>query len=648
MARLEPLPLPAHFLWLLGLSGITLAPHLAHLPTWLVLACGVMLAGQALRTFTRQPPLSGLVTSLLALALATGISLEFQQFLGKAPGLALLAGLLCLKQLESRRRRDLRAAIFLALFLQFGLFFRNQGIPIAVLALFGTWIGLAALVSLQIDDGFKGPARTAGALLLQGLPFMLVLFALFPRVQGPLWGLPEDALAAKTGLSDSMSPGSIGELVQSDAIALRASFNGSPPLPNQRYWRGPVLEVFDGRTWRPGSRGWATQPSYPVQGDRFEYELTLEPLDYPWLLALDFPGPGIPGARYATTFQLLAGKPVQSRQRINLTAYPGVQVGLPENPETLARARQLPPGSGPRSRELAASLAAGRRNDGEILQAILQYFRQGGFGYTLSPPPLADDPVDGFLFDTRRGFCEHFASSFVFLLRAAGVPARVVTGYLGGDINPVDQVMVVRQSDAHAWAEVWLEERGWVRVDPTALAAPRRQSEGLAQALPDDETLPFMLRGDLEWLRDLRLRWEAFNHSWNRWILGYTPDRQREFLSRLGLGQPDWQRMATILAVCCGLLMAGLLAWALRSRHRLDALDRLWAGFCRRLAKRGLPRLPWEGPLAYAARASQAFPGADPALQNIASQYARLRYGPTAAPGDLALLKHAIHTLKLP
>lgn len=610
--------------------------------------CGVLMAGQALRIHFNQPPTHGMVTSLLAVALAAGIALEYRQILGKDPGLALLAGLLCLKQFEVRSGRDLRAAIFLALFLQFGLFFRSQDIPTAALALLGTWAGLAALVSQRVDDGLKIPARYAGALLLQGLPVMVLLFVLFPRVQGPLWGLPEDTFAAKTGLSDSMTPGSIGELVQSDAIALRARFAGAVPPPEQRYWRGPVLDSYDGRTWRPGNRRWSTSPAYQVEGKSYRYELTLEPLEHPWLLALDFPAAGIPNARYGSNLQLVASQPIRNRTRLTVTSYPETSVGLQETPENLDLARQLPKEGETRSRALAQSLRARSGSDRAVLQATLDYFRQAGLLYTLTPRPLSGDPVDSFLFETRQGFCEHFAASFVFLMRAAGVPARVVTGYLGGEINPVDQVMVIRQSDAHAWAEVWLDQQGWVRVDPTALAAPLRQSAGLAQALPFGEPLPFMLRGNLDWLRSLRNHWEAFNHSWDRWVLGYTPERQLELLSRLGLGHADWKRLAIALAGGFCLVMLGLLAWHLRPQRRLDPLDREWHRFCRRLAARGIGRLPWEGPIAYAERASLALPQWAPAIAQIARRYATLRYGPGAPSGEFARFQHDIRTFQRP
>ena len=642
-------PTPAQFGWLLAAVTATLAPHAIELPYWLVILCASLIAIRSALLWRRGKPPHQLVIVLVAVAAGIGVRFEFSHFFGKDPGVALLAVLLCLKLLESRTTRDLRAAVLLAYFLQLGLFFYNQTPGIAALALAGALLTTTTLLS--IEDAAARPAaqlRTSAVLLAQGLPFMLVLFVLFPRVQGPLWGLPSDAYSGMTGLSDTMTPGSISQLGLSDAIAFRAEFDGAPPPPSQRYWRGPVLTRYDGRSWRPGFSTIAREPRYEPSGRAYEYRLTLEPHNQPWLLALDFPAADIPKTRYAGDFRLLAEQPVRMRTRFDLRSYPATAVGKVEDAIVIAEAQRLPANVNPRSRALARELAAGGAGPSEILALTLERLRGLDLTYTLSPPLLGTHSVDEFLFDTRQGFCEHFASAFVFLMRAAGVPARVVTGYQGGEINPVDGSLVVRQSDAHAWAEVWLGGRGWVRVDPTALSAPSRIESGLSAALPDWDILPLLRRPGMDWLRDLRHRWDAVSNTWNQWVLGYNPDRQRDLLERMGFPQPDWRTLAMLLGVSAAGLMLLLLAWAFALRRRHDPLDAAWTSFSRKLARHGAARHPWEGPLDYGKRLAMTFPEHAEPLRTISEDYARLRYrvGP-ADPHSVRLLARHIRRLKL-
>ncbi|AYH45130.1 DUF3488 and transglutaminase-like domain-containing protein [Azoarcus sp. DN11] len=642
-------PTPLQFGWLLAAVAATVAPHAIEFSAWLVILCASLIAVRAALAWRRGQPPHQLLIVLIGIASGAGVRLEFGHFFGKDPGVALLAVLLCLKLLESRTTRDVRAAVLLALFLQVGLFFSNQTPGIAALALAGTLLATTTLLSLE-DDGVLPAAqlRTGAVLLAQGLPFMLVLFVLFPRIQGPLWGLPADAYSGMTGLSDSMAPGSISQLGLSDAIAFRAEFDGPPPPPAQRYWRGPVLTRYDGRTWRPGLSVSTTTPGYEPSGLAYSYRLTLEPHNQPWLLALDFPAANIPNARYTSDYRLLAEQPVRVRSRFDLRSYPATAIGITETPAALAEARRLPANVNPRSRALAREIAAGAPDHDTILARTLERLRGIGLTYTLSPPMLGTHAVDEFLFDTRQGFCEHFASAFVFLMRAAGVPARVVTGYQGGEINPVDHSLVVRQSDAHAWAEVWLAGRGWIRVDPTALSAPARIESGLSAALPEWDPLPLLRRPGLDWLRDLRHHWEALSNTWNQWVLGYNPERQRELLERIGFSQPDWRTLTILLGASATALMMLLFAWALARRRRYDPLDTAWAQLSRKLARRGAARHPWEGPLDYGERLSTAFPDHAQALRTITEGYARLRYGgDQVAPHSVRELARSIRRLNL-
>lgn len=634
--------------WLLTAAALTLVPHGLWLPAWIAALSAALLGWRALLLWRGRRPPPQLVLLVLALAAGVGVRLEFGHFFGKDPGVALLALLLGLKLLEARAARDIRAGVLLCLFLQLAVFLEDQSLPIAALALVGTLLALAALVALADPRARQGePLRTAAVVLAQGLPFMLLLFLLFPRIQGPLWGLPADAFSARTGLSDTMAPGSISALSNSSAIVLRAAFSGPPPPPAQRYWRGPVLTEFDGRTWRALPYAEAAAPFYTTAGPTLDYQLTLEPHNRRWLLALDYPGASAPAIRYASDYHALAAQPVRSRSRYALTAHPEAVVGASESSSVLAASRRLPADSNPRTRVLAEQLAADTDSHAEILRRVIAHLRDARLSYTLRPPLLGRHPADEFLFDTRQGFCEHFASAFAVLMRAAGVPTRVVTGYQGGEINPIDAHLVVRQSDAHAWAEVWLEEKGWVRVDPTALAAPQRIDDGLAAALSEFEGLPLMLRADMAWLRDLRHQWEALSNAWNQRVLGYNPERQRELLARLGLDRVDAGAMLGMLSVASALLFAGLYLWASRQRVRHDPLQRQWERFSARMARLGLARAPWEGPLAYGERIAAARPEQAAELRAICAAYARLRYGPGSGMDNLQALRKRIDALKL-
>lgn len=633
--------------WLLATVTLTLAPHAMVQPWWLMLSCALLLCWQARALYLGHlKPARRLIILLLAILAGLAVKLHFGHFFGKDPGVALLAVLLCLKQFEVSADRDIRAAVFLSFFLQLALFLEDQTLPVAALALTGTLIATVTLLSLEdTRASARQQLQTGGLLLLQALPFLLVLFIAFPRVEGPLWGLPSDAFRATTGLSDSMEPGSISDLTESSAIALRASFADAPPPAQLRYWRGPVLSLFNGRTWRPAIARSDEQPGYVTAGPGFDYVLTIEPHNRLWLLALDFTAPGVERARYAGDFQLLAHTPVRERRRLALRAYPETPVGLVEAPGLLRMNLQLPEGFNPRTSQLVAELTATTPDPAAKIARILDYFRNGDFIYTLRPPRLGRDSVDEFIFDTRRGFCEHFASAFVVMMRTAGIPARVVTGYQGGEINPIDGVMVVRQSDAHAWAEVWLAERGWVRVDPTAAANPIRIDAGLAASLPEGELLPLMMRPAFEWLRDMRYQWEALSNAWNEWVLGYNPDRQRRLMELLGFKEPDWKTLGALVGTGIVILLLGLFGWALLKERSVDPIDRAWATFCDKLARHALPRHPWEGPLDYAQRLTQALPQQAHRIRHIAGIYASLRYGPTH-PGHARLARKLLQEIK--
>lgn len=614
-------------LWLGASVLLTLAPHAANLPAWLSAFAALMLACNGWIAFRGMRLPSRLLLLVAAICIVAGVLMTYQTPVGKEPGVALLAGFVSLKLLEVREPRDGYVVILLCYFMQLTQFFASQGIATAGLTLLGTLVTTAALTTLNSDRlAPRERLRLSGLMLGQAVPFMLVLFVLFPRIDKPLWGVPGDGAGGMTGLSETMTPGSISELSLSGGMAFRARFDSAVPPPRQRYWRGPVMNDFDGRTWRVGTTRLLDRSRHKPSGPRLAYEVTLEPHSRPWLFALELPGVPPEDALMLSDYQVVAKAAVRTRMRYAMAAYPQASALDGGDDWSLGSALRLPGEVNPRTRELAHALREKNADPGAIVAAGLNFFVNSEFTYTLEPPLLGKHSVDEFLFDTRRGFCEHFASSFVFLMRAAGVPARVVTGYQGGEVNPIDGYLEVRQSDAHAWAEVWVAGRGWQRVDPTATVAPSRVQSGLALSVPETEVLPLALRPSYSWMRELRFRFDAVNNAWNQWVLGYNPLRQKELLSRLGMHSPDWYSMTMAMSILCGALIIGLLGWALLQRVRIDPLQRAWNRLSRRLEPAGLERKPWEGPLAYADRVASARPALADTMRDIANDYAGLRY----------------------
>lgn len=634
--------------WLLASLLVVIAPHVLRAPWWLTLLTLCLYGWRAYFGLNRAPlPSRWLVLGVAAVGMLA-IWIEFRTLFGRQPGILFLMMFSGLKLLETRTHRDATMAVFLGFFLIVTNLLYTQTIPTALAMALAVFMLTATLVGFSAPQRApRANLRTTALLLAHAAPAALALFLLFPRVQGPLWGLPQDAYAAMTGLSDTMSPGSISTLAQSDSIAFRAEFRGDPPEPQQRYWRGPVLWDFDGRTWSIGA-SYLVEFQAPEGGAaRHRYEVVLEPHNRHWLFALETAASLPERGRMSFDGQLLAPGPIRSRLRYELDSVIAPRPDAHESPGVLRRALRLPPGFNPRSTALAAEWRARASGDAQVLQQAIAFLIAGGYAYTLEPPLLGANPVDEFLFESKAGFCEHYAGAFAFLMRAAGVPARVVTGYQGGELNSVDSIITVRQSDAHAWVEVFLAGRGWVRVDPTAAAVPGRIQVGLARVVPQGTALPLMMRPELEWLRGARDRWEAFAHKWNVWVLGYNPDRQRDLMASIGMRDADWRTLTAALFTFLGIMTLALLAWSLRRLARPDPVQRAWRTFCRKLAARGVERAPHEGPRDYAARAARALPSARRGILRIGAQYIALRYGAGASAAAVARLRRLVRELRL-
>ncbi len=640
-------------LWLLASMAFVVAPHAARLPPWVGAFFAAMLAWRgwiAWRAGRHAP--RALVLLLTAGAVAATF-VSYGRIMGRDAGTTLLVLMAALKLLEMKTSREVVLSIHLGFVLVMTNFLYSQSIPMGFYMLACVWLFVATLVGYHRGTGRAPTLRErfvpSGMLLAQAVPLMLVFFILFPRMQGPLWALPQDAHAGLSGLSESMTPGNISTLIQSEAVAFRVQFDGDIPPYGALYWRGPVLWNFDGRTWRMPEFTIAGSLDYARAERPVRYAVTVEPHGKHWLFSLDVPGEVPRGAGLRHDLQLRAIRPVDARRRYDMVSYLDYRYGLHLPAAFRRMALAFDDRHNPRTIALGRRWAAESAGPVEVVNRALAYFN-ARFTYTLEPPLLSsDDPYDEFLFDTRRGFCEHYAGSFALIMRAAGIPARIVTGYQGGEMNPLNHELIVRQADAHAWVEVWLEGRGWVRVDPTSVVSPTRIDGGINAALGPIGVIPTLIAADrLHVLANLRYAWDALNSQWNQWVLGYNVDRQRQFLESLGLAVGDWKRLGLWLAVASvavgGLVGLGLVLRDLPGRR--DPAVVAWERYCAKLAAAGLARQPWEGPLDFLARVEAAHPAVADEARGITADYVQARYGAGLGRGALRALQARVRRFR--
>ncbi|MDQ1833413.1 transglutaminase TgpA family protein [Massilia scottii] len=639
----------ADTLLLLGAALMVLAPHAGHLPLWVSSLCALTLLWRTVATVrgTRMP--SAFLLLPLSMAAMAGVFMSYRTLFGRDAGVAMLVLLVAFKMLEMHAKRDLFVVVFLSFFLVLTNFFYSQSILTALMMV----ASIIALLTAQLSFQFTGSVPPLGRRLWMGArvfllaaPLALVLFFLFPRIQGPLWGMPSDAQGGRTGLSNSMAPGNMSNLAQSDEPVFQVRFLDQVPPKPQLYWRGLVMGDFDGRTWTQlRRRRLPDSISMTARGEPIRYELTLEPSSNNWLFALDMPDrlPELSGnsAGVSRELEMSATLPLSKRVRYELSSH--VDYSLDHGDQLNERDRwlALPQGFNPRTLETGAQIARMSADPAARANAVLGMFTKMPFSYTLQPPLLGRDSVDEFLFKTRAGFCEHFASAFVVLMRAADVPARVVIGYQGGELNPIDGFLMVRQTEAHAWAEIWIAGRGWLRVDPTAAVAPERVQRGLSSALAQNTPAFAGLGGLLDFggernalLEQLRFRIGAINNGWNQWVLNYTPDRQSGFLDSLKLSLMHWRNLAILAAIG-----AVLLLWrAIRQRRETDPVDALYSALCRRMSQLGMARAADEGPNAYAARLAQGTLAQDKlaAIERFLTLYSAHKYSARPPASGLA------------
>ena len=628
-------------LWVIATLCISMFPQLLNMPTHLVPITLLPIAWRLLAEFRHWKPMPMVLRIVATTITVTALVLTFGGLIGRSAAVSLLVLMLSLKLLETFSIRDARIVASLSLFLCATQFLFSQGIPMIIYSIACLLSALIALMYLHRREAFENlrEAPDTGRniftelnfgvrLMVLALPVGLALFMLFPRWGSPLWGVPENALDARSGLSDSMTPGSIQGLFMDDSPAFRVSFETGLPRHSELYWRGPVFWDFDGRSWNVSylSRNLRAESKPEMDRALYRYEVQMEPTEQRWLFALDYPTLVPRGTHLSMDYQLIANRPITQLRNYSMASDPRF-TDSPTLKQTLFRAAlELPAGFNPRTAEMIAGWRSEANSDTSIVQRALAYFNQQNFHYTLNPPLLSRHTVDEFLFSTRRGFCEHYASAFTVMMRMAGIPARIVTGYQGGWYNDLGSYMLVRQSDAHAWSEVWIRGSGWTRIDPTAAVAPDRVERGSINSLAQRR---HML--DFEWLRNARNTFDLLQRGWNTWVVAFDSVKQSRLFAGFGWGLFDSTKLviamiaAVLVAVAASYLLLPLVL-KFRSSRNQDPLLRLWQKFIRKLDKAGFAAQPSMGPRELASMASGQLKCADDGISRIAELYILCRY----------------------
>ena len=655
-------------LFLLFATAWVIAPQVANLPAWAsAMAFGMLLWRGWMAWKARPLPGRWLLTVLVVVAVA-GTLFTHRTILGRDAGVTLMVMMLAFKTLELRARRDAMVIFFLGFFTMLSNFFFSQSLLTAAAMLIALLGLLTALVNAHMPVG-RPPLlqtfRTAGTMALLGAPIMVALFMLFPRMS-PLWGMPGDNLTGRSGLSGTMKIGDMAEIALDERVAIRLRFEGAPtdiPQQSMLYFRGPVMAAFDGRQWQAEpfreDSAWAARVAVPANlrtsGPAVRYEVTLEPQRQPWLMVLEATpeAPQLPNMQAYMTqdLQWMTTRPITDVLRYQAVSYPEFRHGPQESIRQLRVYTELPPGFNPRTLALAAEMRADPALTGAstqvLVNAVLQRLRTGGYGYSLEPGVFGEHTADEFWFDRKEGFCEHISSAFVILMRAMDVPSRIVTGYQGGERNPVDGYWTVRNADAHAWAEVWMENRGWVRVDPTGAVAPGRVGQFQRLRAPEGAFASAMGTISPGMVQSLRAVWEAVNNSWSQWVLNYSQSSQFDLLKALGFESPSWQDLTTVLGALIVIAASGGGLWTLWERSQHDPWLRLLARVRQRLAKAGLVLPDTLPPRSMAQQVTAHFGDSASGLAAWLLRLEQVRYAPEPAQ-QFGALRREFNTLPWP
>lgn len=619
---------------------VAVLPHLGRLPPWIVLWCAVFWGYQSLYVRLKWPAPPRFFRTILTVSGLIGLLLTYSTRLGSDAYLGLLAIMSALKPFEITSHRDRMVTVFLAYFIVITSLFQSETLAMTLYMLIS--VGVTTSVLIRVNDpksGFKDSLKQASIIMAQAIPLMVALFFLFPRIQGGFFGFTRSGKGI-SGFSDAMRPGAVSMLAENDAIAFRAQFKGPIPQAHLLYWRGIVFEAFDGREWRAAKT--ILETGARLEGENpAAYTVTLEPHEDRYLFVLEMPAEYPKTERLLDDFTLRSHRPVFAARRYAVTSYTTYRTG-PETPVRLERTVGLPEDGNPKARQLALELTREAAGPDEKVARVLDYFAKGGFVYTLEPPLLGRDQVDDFLFMSKEGYCEHYASAFAFMMRAAGVPARIVGGYQGGEVNPFGGYLIVRQKDAHVWVEIWDGKNGWRRVDPTAAVAPGRITGGIEGALAPGELPAGIVEryfGNVaDIVKQVRFWWDSISTAWSAWFSAYSFEEQRALLERLGINAGTWDaalKALGLLLVLTLVIAGGVGFWMLRPpKERPDRVGKYYALFAKKLAKAGLEREPGMGPSDYAALVAKIRPDLAKQAGDIIGLYIRLRYGNGGGEGE--------------
>ncbi len=638
---------------LIGLLALGVLPHFWHLHPSL---SAFFMGGAALKLMLWRKPgqrVPRYVLFLLAIAAILLVVIRVGVTEGHQFGVSLLVVMLGLKLLEMRSRRDLYVVVILGYFVMITQFLYDQG-GLLTAAMFLLVIGLTAVLnSANRLEQEIAPAETlkrAGLSLALSLPVMLVLFVLFPRLSGPLWSFNLGG-AAISGMSDHIGLGSVSKLSLSPEPAFRVEFDDEVPPPQDRYWRGLVLWTTDGRNWERAENAAVVDHPAGENNTSVGYQVTMETSRQRWLFPLDRVESKIPTGTANIDGEVTLRQSIQ--QRFNFHAYSStayLDTRLSDREQQLGL--QLPDRGTPRMRALVKKWQSNTASNRDLVSVALDYFNTEPFIYTLEPPSLGRNPIDKFLFDTRMGFCEHYATSLVYLMRLAGIPSRVIVGYQGGELNPLGGHLLVRQADAHAWAEIWLQDEGWVRVDPTAAVAPERIMLSLNPGLYGEGAPALFHAGNLGALGGLLQNWgwlkDNMTMQWYNLVVNFDKRQQQNLLKRWGL---EFLKGAGLGITAIGVMLAagliGFLASLLSSRTSLSPLQKSYLRFRRKLQRAGLDVPDWIGPLDLGKSAAMHFPENRVAIDRILSLYIALRYGKTNQTSFMQQMHLQVRQLKL-
>ena len=641
-------------IFLLSSIGLIVFPHVYHLPA-AVLCFFFLLLGWRFVGVWKPDWLPRNWFVLLLTLLGVGLLYsQHHSLLGQDPGTSLFVIGLALKLLEIKTERDIYLITYLAFIVAASQFLYEQNFLVGVYIVAVCCVLFATLVSINSLRPRTLPAlKTAAVIMAQAMPIAGVLFILFPRVEAPRLMLLNDDHQAKSGLSDSMEPGSISNLGLSDELVFRVKFKGAVPPPTQRYWRGPVLTHTDGRLWTQSVHKdfnrFLDTPKFT--GTPYQYTLLMEPQDNPWVFALDMPANYPPPLRLNANYQLISTEIIGKRAEYKVTSYPRYNTGYITETE-YQDATQLPDEPSDKINQLVRQLHGFDSPPETYIRQLLNHFRTENFHYTLTPPLMEKNPIETFLFETRYGFCSHYAAAFVYLMRVAEIPARIVAGYQGGELNEIGNFLEIRQAHAHAWAEVWLRDKGWVRVDPTTAVAPERIEQDINIDQQIASGVVTFVNPDIknlvaaDWMKQAQKLWNSADYNWQRWVINYNSMSQLRLLSSWGI--PNIKAMLYSMIGIIG-MMTAVLSWFLlrRKQKTTDRALRLYNRFCKKVARKGIIRGKSEGAKDFAERMKTKLPEQSTQIDQITDAFIKLRYSRDSGPEDLKRLHKLVVLFKI-